>query len=415
VTNEPRITLRRYLGRHERPRFGRGCLAVTFALMWLCGLGCAAATAATWTIQQAANLPARHVDLASVSCTTQTLCTAVGSSFPYGTGPARPLAERWEGTAWTIQRSAAKPANAVLNSVSCGSSAGCIAVGVRNGTGDNYGDTYPLAERWNGTRWSATSVPRPFADGSADDATLYSVSCTSNRACTAVGSDDDAGVPLVERWNGSRWSIQPTTAPSLDGGVLFDVSCTSGRSCTAVGAYTDSNECSTPLVEIWNGSKWAIRPSVVFPECKQENSTDFASVSCVFRTSCTVVGQYDDGTKPYVSTLVERESAGRWSVLPTPALSYVADPWGGGAYFVEVSCATVTACVAVGGAGSEVRSVPVLERWSGVRWKVQTVPGHVTDGALSGISCSSPTACTAVGYNDSPGLGTDEALIVRLS
>ena len=396
------------------------CIAITGVLAWLGGVGTATVSAASWTIQKGASEAARHIDLRSVYCTAHTLCTAVGSSFPYGSGPTLPAAERWNGTAWTIQPTAAKPTNTVLNGVSCSSSVACMAVGVRSGIGDNSGDTYPVAERWNGTRWLTIPVPRPFV---SDDASLYAVSCTSAEACTAVGSDDNVGAPLAERWNGSRWSVQPTPNPGgLAAGALLAVSCTSKTSCAAVGDYAEENACSAPLAETWNGRKWAVRPTAALPECNLlSNTTALESVSCVFRAMCMVVGQYDHGkpgqydAQPYVSTLAERESAGRWSVEPTPKLSYAADPWGGGAFLVGVSCASSAVCVAVGQAGSSVRIVPVIERWSGIPWQAQTVPGHLTDGALLSISCTSATVCTAVGYNDSQGRGTDKALILRLS
>jgi hypothetical protein len=94
-------------------------------------------------------------------------------------------------------------------------------------------DTRALAERWNGSQWSI--IPTIAPNGSA----LLAVSCTSGTACTAVGYQPGRRLfrlPLVERWNGSRWSIQRIALPKLllherpPGGTnqLGAVSCGSG-------------------------------------------------------------------------------------------------------------------------------------------------------------------------------------------
>ena len=68
------------------------------------------------------------------------------------------------------------------------------------------------------------------------------MSCTSSSACTAVGDfTNHAGRPvtLAERWNCVGWAIQSTPMPpGARRGVLQGVSCTSSRACIAVGAFT---------------------------------------------------------------------------------------------------------------------------------------------------------------------------------
>ncbi|MBV9535848.1 MAG: hypothetical protein JO321_10605 [Solirubrobacterales bacterium] len=102
--------------------------------------------------------------------------------------------------------------------------------------GNSAGTDVTLVERWNGTKWAIQKTPKPAG---AFARALIGVSCTSARACTAVGDyGNSAGtdVTLVERWNGTKWAIQKTPNPvgaiesSLEG-----VSCTSARACTAVG------------------------------------------------------------------------------------------------------------------------------------------------------------------------------------
>jgi hypothetical protein len=70
------------------------------------------------------------------------------------------------------------------------------------------------------------------------------VSCTSAAACTATGtygSRNGHYEPLIEAWNGTRWTIRATPAPGTIGNnSLSAVSCTSATACTAAGEYYNS-------------------------------------------------------------------------------------------------------------------------------------------------------------------------------
>ena len=138
-----------------------------------------------------------------------------------------------------------------LTSVSCTSPTACTAVG-ESASPDG---TTPLVERWNGTTWS---IER------ATGGSLISVSCTSRLACTAVGRAGNE--TLGEGWNGSRWSIQPNPHPRGFGGPgganeLGSVFCASSDACIAVGDSgwgSGFNSVRVTLAESWNGSDWSV-------------------------------------------------------------------------------------------------------------------------------------------------------------
>jgi len=69
-----------------------------------------------------------------------------------------------------------------LDSVSCPTTNDCTAVG----TYATSSADLPLAERWNGSAWSSQTTPNPFADTFP-----YGVSCSAATSCTAVGFDYD--------------------------------------------------------------------------------------------------------------------------------------------------------------------------------------------------------------------------------
>ena len=136
--------------------------------------------------------------------------------------------------------------------------------------------------------WSIEPVPKPPNSG---DTELSGVSCTSTRACVAVGWRDvpatNDPVPLVERWNGSTWSTEHTPMSNTAGwsGSLSAVSCASSSACVAVGLSYGDNSSSGPFAERWDGSSWSIER---IPQLGDAEALD--GVSCASSTDCTAVG-----------------------------------------------------------------------------------------------------------------------------
>jgi hypothetical protein len=299
------------------------------------------------------------------------------------------LAERWNGKKWTIQHT---PPNLpgtydTLSDVSCASRNYCIAVG----TADSLrgGDEPPLVERWNGTKWTIQKAPTPAAAPGGLDA----VSCISVSACTAVGSRLNStrttGLTFAERWNGTEWSIQKTPTPadsvSNEGGpALIDVSCHSANACVAVGDYETSTGRFMPLVERWNGTEWSIQKSPKPPAGAKYNG--LSGVSCTSATACTAVGGFDNGM-----AVAERWNGTEWVLQKTPSAS--------GRSLFKVSCTSAHACTAVG----IHRIATLVEHWNGTKWVTQRTPNVARElgPTLRDVSCISARVCTAVGdyYN----------------
>lgn len=116
-----------------------------------------------------------------------------------------PFAERWDGTAWTLQAAAIPPGGSSgLDGVSCPTASTCFAVGT--GT-DSGGSTVPLAEKWDGTRWTIQATPEPAG---AFIGALLAVSCRDTGGCTAAGTYYKGIVEriLIERLRNGRWNVQ---------------------------------------------------------------------------------------------------------------------------------------------------------------------------------------------------------------
>jgi hypothetical protein len=377
---------------------GRASGVVAVGALWAAAAAGPAA-AAGWMIDPTPLVGSQGNQLFAVSCPLQRSCTAVGSFFDAG-GNQLTLVQHWNGTAWTVQPTPNPPdsRSSQLVTVSCASPSECTAVG--SYTSPATGSTLALVERWNGSTWSIQPTPVPKDAGPT---TLSGVSCVTARQCIAVGNyfDNDlaAGVTLAERWNGSAWSVLSTPNPAGGTfGALRSVSCVSDRQCVAVGNYqTGATPIAAALAEGWNGSTWSIR---VTPNPVNARTVNLSGVSCTAAGSaCMAVGSYqpNDGN---ARTLSEGWNGTSWSVRSTPV------PAGSStSQLNSISCESPTLCTAVGAATTGLDDGPTLaEGWDGAHWSIQSTanpPGpHVN--SLGGVSCYQLMTCTAAGSsNDS--------------
>jgi hypothetical protein len=197
---------------------------------------------------------AESSELNDVSCWSSTGCMAVGV---YKTSKGnRPLAERWNGRGWAPLQVPipSDAADVNLTGVSCPAAASCMTVG---GFISDFAAYETFGDLWDGTKWTVLKTVPPAV--SLRDGDLSSVSCPSKSDCEAVGSYqvENPVKSMAERWNGSTWSLQrfvnPTTFSNINA-----VSCSAADACTAVGQH-DGNH--GPLVERWAGTDWTVEPT----------------------------------------------------------------------------------------------------------------------------------------------------------
>jgi hypothetical protein len=253
-----------------------------------------------WRLQSTPEPKPGSSPLAGVSCTSRTLCVAVGEylqSVLYDptamhTVPIlMPFTERWDGVGWSLLPFPSLPAGGEqggLQAVSCTSGGGCIAVG------RYFGQTHGLfAERWDGRDWSLESMPEPVSAAAISDQGapyIGGLSCSSSRSCTVVGYYDlnVSGVArtFAERWDGSSWSLESTRdVAGAFATELSGVSCTSPHACVAVGEF-DRNSSPGGGRTLVGGTRWAIQSTAR----AREDGLQFQAVSCASGVVCTAVG-----------------------------------------------------------------------------------------------------------------------------
>lgn len=235
----------------------------------------------SWSVVPSADSGTGANTLSGVSCVSAISCVAVGSYYSSPSAYSQSLIESWNGTSWSIVPS---PNNGTydnwLYGVSCTSTTLCVAVG--------YYDTSPtvaqtLIEAWNGTSWSITSSPNSGAYSNQ----LSGISCQQANTCVAVGYSNTSlsvSKTLIESWNGTNWSIVPSPNDGAYDNGLSGVSCVSGSSCISVGDYDNQSASAyQTLIESWNGTSWSIVPS-------PNSENGLSGVSCHSARSCKAVG-----------------------------------------------------------------------------------------------------------------------------
>jgi hypothetical protein len=313
--------------------------------------------------------------LFAVTCANASDCWAVGTETEAGGNgnSIGTLVENWNGATWSVVPTPTPSGNgavgAFLQGVTCTSPSDCIAVGYT--TDVNGGNLDDLIMQWNGSSWTIV----PGADTGQPYDELLRVDCVSSDDCWAVGNAGPAQqnpnfLPiypgavgdqgLIEHWDGSSWSVVPSTAePSPGGGYLYGIDCLSASECWASGSVTDSSGASSGLLmEQWNGSSWADTSDSV-PVPAGTGGTMLSDIACVGPTACWAVGSY-----------------------------------GGFG----------------GGGGSGFQPQPFIEYWNGSAWSLEPSPGVGPLALLNSVACVPGVGCAAVGTTAIGGSNNDPGL-----
>ena len=188
---------------------------------------------------------------------------------PASNGAVLALVEHFDGSAWSVVDTPETSSNGVVLSAVTASSANDVwAVG--NSTDEPTESVQTLVEHFDGAQWTIVPSPNPLPKDFLNQNVLESVTAVSSQDVTAAGFILDATLQheltLIEHWNGKKWSIVPSPNGSTASGVenvLTGVSAFSSNDLYAVGFVNDAATSGQPetLVERFDGSKWSIIPS----------------------------------------------------------------------------------------------------------------------------------------------------------
>jgi sugar lactone lactonase YvrE len=272
--------------------------------------------------------------------------------------------------------------------------------GIAIGGGFHYiGDTRNFrVDKWKApaSEGSPATWSTSFG-GTAFSIAVTGISCASTSACMAVGYEENTAgvrVPVAVSWNGTEWSIARIGPPSgaHEAGFL-GVSCFAASECMAVGFTGTSSGAKSPFAALWKGaSNWSVQS---LPALSEVANAMLEGVSCTSASFCMAVG-FSEKSGGEKSPLVESLTGSNWT------LGSAKTPEGSGNVVTlsGVSCASSGACTAVGYyltpcCFPNYRSL--AERWNGQVWAVQPTANAGPNEELVGVSCPSTQQCTAVG------------------
>lgn len=356
----------------------------------LAGLG--AAGSAVPAAHASAGRPVRAAWLSGVSAWSGADVWAVGG-FAHA-GGAAPLVEHWNGREW-------RPMHAGLNylldiddfsGVAATSPDGAWAAG---GLFSQY--EFPFVDHRGGHRWTQDySVPILGANGG--EAWLNGVAAASRKrawAVGAVGTESLATKTLILAWKGQArgWNQVPSPSPAGGGSTadseLQAVAAVSPADAWAVG-YANTGRSPArrwaTVIEHWNGRRWTTAPS-----------PDPSRAGCrndrLFGVAATRAGTWAVGSSCR-APLILQLTGGHWRQVPSHGTTRTP------AQLNSVAVMSKTSAWAVGSAAGRV----LILHWNGTTWARVKAPGPAgaTSAVLAGVTAVSRSAAWAVGQADYP-------------
>jgi hypothetical protein len=249
-----------------------------------------------------------------------------------------------------------------------------------------------LAERWDGSEWTALSPvsPAKFSRLRA----IAAIDATSAWAVGSAGDDSFHTHPLIERLSGDTWTVMPV--PPIDGkaSALVDVDVVSATDVWAVGwAYEAFAEHhSAPLTMHWDGTEWTVTYKGGRSAVDMRSPTDGWAVG---------YADYLGGDYGYIS----RWNGRAWSDSATFSLTW---------YLSDILVRSATEAFAVGSVDNRAGRRPLVLRWNGSSW-VRMRASAFDDASpawLSALTATPDGTIYAIGTRRNAA-GQDRALVVR--
>lgn len=365
--------------------------------------------------------------LDALACASTTSCNAVGWYLD-SSNQVKGLAltwsgQAWQATGWALPSNANLGDNPDLGSISC-PSANCTAVGTYTDVSNQYSDAVIVTG--SGSSWTAAQAPAPSNAGASSDTDLQDIACASATSCTAVGGyTDSAGDSQGQllSGSGSSWTateapLPPNAAPVTVGTALNSIVCPSTSSCVAAGEYRDTAGNQEALLVTGSGSSWT-PAGTALPTGAAVFGAQLNAISCATSSACVAVGNYSD-TSSNLHPLLVTGSASSWTATNAP-LPPDAITTNSGPTVAAVQCPSATGCLAVGQyqvSGQRARGL--LLTGSGPSWTPAGPPLPANaltagDDALDALACPTTSACVAVGYYIDSGFNTQGLLVTGSS
>jgi hypothetical protein len=380
-------------------KLGIGAIASAAVL-----LGASPALAAgTWAIVPAPPTGQNAV-LEGVTAPSDGNAWAAGYSNAAANGlGAKMVLDHWNGSAWSQVTAPPITGSADLLAVNSSGTNDAWAVGYSRVQRYTF---YPLAVQWNGTSWSINSSVRSALPG---DTILNGVTDISSTDAYAFGNNSPLASGELAQWNGSTWSQVTYPLPSKNGfdTTLNAIAADSPNDVWIIGSYliqvSQTNLRWETFSDHWNGSTWTVVPMPKTPGSDNLFTYQVQSMDVISSTNVWMVGGSGDNASPYggtpSNTLIEHYNGTAWSVVTSPDT-------GTNDNLTGVTETSPTNLTAVGyatppkGTGAQTLTMT----WNGTAWAIEPSPNAGIPSVLTSVSTAPGDAIVqAVGYDGSEG------------
>jgi hypothetical protein len=235
----------------------------------------------SWSVVPSPNPFPKFSYLAGVAAVASNDIWAVG----YGArADFNTLALHWDGSAWTsVQIPTLDNFDSFLTAVSAVSSNDVWAVGFTDTTSGPH-HFQPLAQHWDGTAW--TIIPTPASGGSQ----ISSVHAIATNDVWAVGetvTDQSftASTTFTMHWDGTAWSIVPSPNGAFAQNALSCVGGAAANDVWAMGRTGPDFNSPQVLALHWDGAVWSLASTP-----PQTGASGFNAVAALATNNVWTVG-----------------------------------------------------------------------------------------------------------------------------
>ena len=271
-------------------------------------------TASGWTVVPSPNTSTNDNDLWSISGRSPSDIWAVGSLLPFPSATiVQTLALHYNGTSWTrVKTPDFGPEANSLYGVSALPDGTAWATGIYTRASGHTGRA--LTMHWNGHAWRVVRAANP---GSAEDM-LYSVTAVSDSDVWAVGTyGDSSGFfhPLVEHWNGHRWTATSVRGLGHADGILTSVT-SADHAVWATGQLSGAGSDRQVVLHLVR-DHWVVVPEQLVRTPGETVADAYPNSIAASPAGLWVAGNDRAGHSGF-STYVDGPAGGRLSEVTTP-------------------------------------------------------------------------------------------------
>jgi hypothetical protein len=336
-----------------------------------------------WCVVSSPAVGTEGTSLLGVASVSPSSLLAVGSSGGDRT-PLRTLGERWDGSRWSVVPTQDMDATAgqSLTALSVVSSTAAWAAGTATSRPGQYGSmtsvAVPIVERWDGSTWSIAPAP------DLPNTQLNGVMAFTDQDVWVVGTSAQPINPtgIAAHWDGEGW-----TPFRFANSLLNAVTGRSGRDVWAVGSL--NGDPATAVSEHWDGVRWTTIPG----EAAMIDSA-FNAVVEISSNDLWAVGTMPGPRQEQRIPLAERWNGRVWRAAPTPIQDVGPSL---GAWFEGVTAISASDVWAVGGSSGGMASADraygtygaLTEHWNGSAWSIEVAPSPRSSTVLHAVTTAS--------------------------